>query len=86
MTNQPRPLDQTDENHMNPTLKGLDQWPNVASLPPSSPVEAFSEPGRVETAEQAFNLWWTDQKNSYVGSLDQAWKAFMAGWGFGRLR
>jgi hypothetical protein len=41
---------------MNPTLKGLDQWPNRAALPSSSPVEAFSSPERVETA--ALNPEW----------------------------
>jgi hypothetical protein len=35
---------------MKPTLKGLDQWPNVSALPSSSPVEAVSSPERVETA------------------------------------
>lgn len=45
---------------MNPTLKGLDQWPNTSSLPPSSHVEAFSEPGRVETAEDAFQTAFRD--------------------------
>jgi hypothetical protein len=47
---------------MNPTLKGLDQWPNMSALPPSSPVEAVSSPERVETAEEAFDAWWAKQE------------------------
>jgi hypothetical protein len=84
MTNQPRPLDQTDGNHMNPTLKGLNQWPNTSSLPPSSPEEAFSGLGRVETA--VINPEWIIA-DFEMGGKATPWREFIhAHWPAGRIK
>lgn len=65
MTNQP----------MNPTLKGLDQWPNTSYLPPSSPVEAFSDPGRVDTAE--INPEWVTADFEWPSGNPTPWTVFI---------
>lgn len=73
---------------MNPTLKGLDQWPNTA---PSSPATPSESPERVETAEEAVKSFWRD----FIGidpekAVDMVWNegvveaAFRAGYEAGR--
>jgi hypothetical protein len=64
--------------------------PKTDSLPPSSPVEVFSGPGRVETAEEAFDAW-RDKTEEHCRKQGYGWPdkincglAFKAGYEAGR--
>lgn len=64
-------------------LPGLDQWPNVQSLPPRSPSTPSESPERVETAGDAFDAWWDDLAGTEYLRVTFS-SAFRAGYEAGR--